>query len=253
MSLQQIQEQLSDVGIHSSTNFTDDGKPVKVRRVECRCGAHTEIRFKAHAPPAQVIQSFVQKGWSIGRSGGQAFCPSCAPRWRTAPLGDEIKEAVRDLGRQGKSVREIADTLGISVEPVSRFLRPKDAVLSLPMRERTEPQVPEPEPTPAAAEPVEQGPSLLSIAQICSAISFLNRYFHDGRYAEGWSDARIASVLELFPEQVKEVRLGSPDHGPVRTAPEVEALKADIASLEQLLGEQISELRARLAPLEAAE
>lgn len=262
MPLQSINDDLLDIGIKALTDFTGDGRPRMVRRVQCGCGAHAEMKFRPTDSPDWVIREFVKKGWKVGRKGGTQFCPTCSEHYHgKVELDDEIKAAMRSLREQGHSTREIASMLGVSQEPVARYLRSPEAKAALKpqadVRQETAQPTPipepasEPEPLPPPEQEPEPSPSILAISQICDTLSFLNRYFHDGRYAQGWSDERIASVLELFPEQVAQVRLESRDHGPIKPSPEVEALKAEIATLEQLFVEQVSELRARLAPLEA--
>ena len=260
MTLQTINDDLLDIGIKALTDFTGDGRPRMVRRVQCGCGAHAEVPFRPTDSPEWVIREFVKKRWKVGRKGA-AFCPACSKHYHgKAELDDEMKAAMRSLHEKGHTTREIAEMLGVSQQPVVRHLQKLRAAADV--RRETVPQetvqpapIPEPAPEPEPLPPPEPEPgtSILTVSQICSVLSFLSRYFHDGRYAEGWSDARVASVLEFFPEQVAQVRLESPDHGPIRTAPEIEALKAEIATLEQLFTEQVSELKARLAPLDAVE
>jgi hypothetical protein len=281
MSLDEIREDLLSKGIRSLTNYTDDQKPVRVRRVECAagCGAHAEVRFQATDSVDYVIGQFFKKGWSIARRANRAFCPACSKENRRFPLGAEMKYAMRAMRDDGHTIREIAERLGISSRSVfihsgketgretpqpesvdaikdhEVYLRdePQDQdAIGDPLACFVQPQEPPPE-EPLAHTVADSPAAPLTIPQICGVITALNLHFHQGRYAGGWSDERIASMLELFPEQVAQVRLESPDHGMIRTAPDVAALKADISAMEALFAEQIAELRARLAPLEAAE
>jgi AraC-like DNA-binding protein len=266
MSLDEIREDLLSKGIRSLTNYTEDRKPLRVRRVECSagCGAHAEVRFQATDSVDYVIGQFFKKGWSIARRANRAFCPACSKENRRFPLGAEMKDAMRAMRDDGHTIREIAARLGISSRSVfihsgketsKETPQPQPQSMDAigdPLACFVQPQ--EPPPEEPLAHTVADSPSApLTVTQICSVISRLNLVFRDGRYARDWSDERIAHDASLLPEQVAQVRLESPDHGMIRTAPDVAALKADISAMEALFAEQIAELRSRLAPLEAAE
>lgn len=76
-----------------------------------------------------------------------------------------------------------------------------------------------------------------------------------GRFEPGWDDARIAKETGLSPDVVAEFRRAG--FGEIKEAPEVAALRADIAALDTLAREQhgavtaeIASLRSRLMKLE---
>src|SRR5690349_21076239 len=96
MTLQAINEDLLDVGIQALMNYTGDRKPRMVRRVQCGCGAHAELKFRPTDSPEWLIREFVKKGWKVGRKNGKAACPECARNWNDsrAALDDEMKSAI---------------------------------------------------------------------------------------------------------------------------------------------------------------
>lgn len=71
-----------------------------------------------------------------------------------------------------------------------------------------------------------------------------------GRYAKGWSDAKIAADTGLAGDVVAEFR--DAGFGALKDAPEIVAIRAEIATLETLCAEQIAHLRAELARIAKA-
>lgn len=66
-----------------------------------------------------------------------------------------------------------------------------------------------------------------------------------GRYGKGWSDKVIADKTGLSVEHVAAFRAAA--FGELKDAPEIVALRADIAALENLVTEQVAHLRSELA------
>lgn len=66
-----------------------------------------------------------------------------------------------------------------------------------------------------------------------------------GRYEKGWSDQVIAEKTGLSAEHVAAFRTAG--FGELKDAPEIVALRADIAALENLVTEQVAHLRGELA------
>ncbi len=66
-----------------------------------------------------------------------------------------------------------------------------------------------------------------------------------GRYAKGWSDKVIAEKTGLSVEHVAAFRTAA--FGELKDSPEIVALRADIAALENLVTEQVAQLRGELA------
>ncbi len=66
-----------------------------------------------------------------------------------------------------------------------------------------------------------------------------------GRYAKGWSDKVIAEKTGLSVEHVAAFRTAA--FGELKDAPEIVALRAEIAALENLVTEQVAHLRGELA------
>lgn len=72
-----------------------------------------------------------------------------------------------------------------------------------------------------------------------------------GRYAKGWSDAKIAHDTGLAADVVAEFRAAG--FGELKEAPEVAAMRAEIFALETLVAEQIAALRGDLARIAKGE
>ena len=66
-----------------------------------------------------------------------------------------------------------------------------------------------------------------------------------GRYAKGWSDKVIAEKTNLSVEHVAAFREAG--FGELKDSPEIVALRADIAALENLVTEQVAHLRGEIA------
>lgn len=66
-----------------------------------------------------------------------------------------------------------------------------------------------------------------------------------GRYAKGWSDKVIAEKTGLSVEHVAAFREAG--FGELKDSPEIVALRADIAALENLVTEQVAHLRGEIA------
>src|SRR3546814_1283314 len=62
-----------------------------------------------------------------------------------------------------------------------------------------------------------------------------------GRYAKGWSDGKIASTTGIAVEMVTAFRVAG--FGELKEAPEIVAIRAEIASLESRSEEHTSELQ----------
>jgi hypothetical protein len=73
----------------------------------------------------------------------------------------------------------------------------------------------------------------------------LEEVFADGRYAVGWSDERVGKecggLAKAFVVEIREAQFGK-----IKGDPEVDAIKADVASLEEML----AAVKTRLAKVE---
>lgn len=76
-----------------------------------------------------------------------------------------------------------------------------------------------------------------TIAEIIKIIGLLDEHFADGRYRNGWSDEAVAKKLCLPRAMVTKVREASPDHGPLKGDPEIDAIRSEVASLKGMLAE----------------
>lgn len=83
-------------------------------------------------------------------------------------------------------------------------------------------------------------------AEVFKVLPFLNDYFLDHRYVDGWSDEEVSRRTGLPRVLVQKVRLASPDHGEISVDPEVPKLWADIKAAEQL----IEDIKLRLTRVE---
>jgi glycine/D-amino acid oxidase-like deaminating enzyme len=99
-----------------------------------------------------------------------------------------------------------------------------------------------------AARQAKKERSSMSVGNALNAVKVfkkLEEVFAGGRYAAGWSDERVGKecggLSKAFVAEIREAEIG-----PIKGDPEVDALKADVASLEEML----TAVKTRLAKVE---
>lgn len=92
-------------------------------------------------------------------------------------------------------------------------------------------------------------PTMAAMKAQTTMFRLLSDHFdtEDGRFEPGWDDARIAKETDLSREVVAEYRRAG--FGEIKEAPEIAALRADIAALDSLAREQLGTLTAEIAAL----
>lgn len=100
--------------------------------------------------------------------------------------------------------------------------------------------------------PMTASPSPAAMKAQAEMFQLLSLHFDGdmGRYAKGWSDAKIASTTGLAVDMVTAFRTAG--FGELKEAPEIVAIRAEIASLESLVAEQVAHLRGELARIAKA-
>jgi glycine/D-amino acid oxidase-like deaminating enzyme len=100
----------------------------------------------------------------------------------------------------------------------------------------------------AAARQAKKEQSSMSTGNALNAVKVFKKLedvFSDGRYAAGWSDERVGKecggLSKAFVAEIREAEFGK-----IKGDPEVDALKADVSSLEEML----TAVKARLAKVE---
>lgn len=95
--------------------------------------------------------------------------------------------------------------------------------------------------------PMSASPSPAAMKAQAEMFQLLSLHFDGdtGRYAKGWSDGKIASTTGIAVEMVTAFRVAG--FGELKEAPEIVAIRAEIASLESLVTEQLAHLRGELA------
>lgn len=116
-------------------------------------------------------------------------------------------------------------------------------------------------PTITKEAPISENPALKAVsADLHKATAkmhqLLNLHFDadEGRFAEGWDDARIAKESGMAPAHVTEVR--NLAYGELKEPEEITKLRADIKSLNELISEtlvtaqkEVNALNARVAEI----
>ena len=116
-------------------------------------------------------------------------------------------------------------------------------------------------PTITKEAPISENPALKAVsADLHKATAkmhqLLNLHFDvdEGRFAEGWDDARIAKESGMAPTHVTEVR--NLAYGELKEPEEITKLRADIKSLNELISEtlvtaqkEVNALNARVAEI----
>lgn len=99
-------------------------------------------------------------------------------------------------------------------------------------------------PTITKEAPISENPALKAVsADLHKATAkmhqLLNLHFDadEGRFAEGWDDARIAKESGMAPSHVTEVR--NLAYGELKEPEEITKLRADIKSLNELISETL--------------
>lgn len=95
--------------------------------------------------------------------------------------------------------------------------------------------------------PMTASPSPAAMKAQAEMFQLLSLHFDGdtGRYAKGWSDAKIAAQTGIAVDLVTAFRTAG--FGELKDAPEIVAIRAEIATLESLVAEQVAHLRGELA------
>jgi hypothetical protein len=103
------------------------------------------------------------------------------------------------------------------------------------------------EKTMVTAEPVMVG----SIKRQRALFDLIDAHFsiQHGNYAEGWSDARVASELGVTPDYVTKVRVEG--WGPIRPPVEIDELRAELAEARLTFAKEFGDASLLLAEAKA--
>lgn len=72
-----------------------------------------------------------------------------------------------------------------------------------------------------------------TIEEVGRIVRKINEVFDDGRYLDGWSDRKVAEVLDIAPAKVTRAR--DLCIGPIKEDPAVTALRSEVEAVEEML------------------
>lgn len=217
---------LSLTRIYTLTSVMKDGRPLRRVQITCSDCAATEITGSVSPrAPAQAIGRFFRtKGWQVDSSGKRAECPACLAARRTRPA-----------------------------VPAPAELEPIQVLLPPPAQD--EPAAPPPAPIieiEAEAMPEDNVSEILppptQARRLMQMFELLDQHFDKGRcrYADGWSDDKVAAETQLSPRYVRESR--EQTHGKI--APPLELIE-ERAAIAQALQAGLAEIKAGEEMLQA--
>lgn len=240
----------------TSHRFSDDGStPKPAARIECDfCDTDEFVPLTGPFNGYHVAERFRRKGWEIAR---KTRCPGCLKnrRHHRREGGDSKLGAQLRLVQASPLDRASPVAIATATGPVE--LAPSPAPRVIPTAHPSTPIIKESAPV-TSATPAPMQPRALSPDERAKVRRELDAYFDDsvGMYLGGENDQRIGERLNIPWAAIAQMREAA--YGPIRTDPEVEAMRAAVRVLsegleernrtaENLLKEERAALKAALA------
>ena len=205
----------------------EDGRSFAYARLACRaCGAHDEVRLPPgrNHNPEQVGKAFAGRGWEVSPwQAGKCRCPACIA---AKPKNDP--DAL--LRRLDTRTGEPKPTNGPSewARKAAETMAEEDAEMA----------------EKAKLAAVVREPTAEHRLRIRRA---LDEHFDDakGCYLDGMTDQRLGDNLKVPWKWIEQIREAA--YGPIRTDPEIEAVRGEIVAIKAAL----AKAEQRLAAVEA--
>lgn len=186
-------------GVRGRSFHADPRSGTKLAQITCAdCGTTGTVNVSSLPPPEALDKKFAQRGWELDPN----VCPDCVVKRKRA------KAAARVAIKQKEQKNTMATITGIKPTPISE--NPALKAVSADLHKAT-----------------------------AKMHQLLNLHFDtdEGRFAEGWDDARIAKESGMAPAHVTEVR--NLAYGELKEPEEITKLRDDIKSLNELISETL--------------
>lgn len=190
-------------GTRGRSFHVDRHAGTKSGQITCStCGTVGSINVNNLPPPEYLDKKFAQRGWELDPN----VCPDCVVKRKRA------KAAARTAAKTVVKLKEQNNTMA-TITAVK--------------------------PTPISENPALKAVSADLHKATAKMHQLLNLHFdtEEGRFAEGWDDARIAKESGMAPTHVTEVR--NLAYGELKEPEEITKLRADIKSLNELISETL--------------
>ena len=239
----------------------EDGRSFAYARLACRaCGAHDEVRLPPgrNHNPEQVGKAFAGRGWEVSPwQAGKCRCPACIA---AKPKNDPDALLRRLDARTGEPQPAAGQFERFDVAAFLAGLKDEDA-----MAKRGTASEPKPTNGPsewarkAAETMAEEDAEMAEKAKLAAVVReptaehrlrirrALDEHFDDakGCYLDGMTDQRLGDNLKVPWKWIEQIREAA--YGPIRTDPEIEAVRGEIVAIKAAL----AKAEQRLAAVEA--